>query len=81
VAGKFMPDTVKPAPEIAAELTVSGALPVEDRVTVWVTGVFTATLPKATLPVLMPSAGAGGAANCSAKLAELLPELAARVAD
>jgi hypothetical protein len=48
---------VKPAPEIAAEFTVTGVVPVEVRVNDCVVVVFTVTLPKLTLPVLIVSWG------------------------
>jgi hypothetical protein len=46
VTGKLPPKIVKPVPVIAAELTVTGAVPVEVSVNVWVVAVFTVTLPK-----------------------------------
>jgi hypothetical protein len=48
---------VKPAPEIAAEFTVTGEVPVEVRVKVWVVGVFTVTLPKLKLAALRVNCG------------------------
>jgi len=47
VSGRVHPETVKPVPLIVTALTVTAAVPVEERVTDWVTGVFSATLPKA----------------------------------
>ncbi len=44
VIGKLPPTMVKPVPEMAAEFTVTGEVPVEVRVKVWVVGVFTVTL-------------------------------------
>lgn len=50
--GNVAPETVNPAPLIAAVLTVNGAFPVEVSVTVCVIAVFTASLPKLKLDVL-----------------------------
>jgi len=52
VTGKLIPDRLKPAPVNVAELMVTSAAPVEVRVSNCVTGVLTATLPKATLAAL-----------------------------
>jgi len=52
VAGRLPPTIAKPAPEIAAALTVRGAVPVEVRVSDCVVAVFTVTLPKLRLPAL-----------------------------
>ena len=52
VAGKVAPDREKPAPVSEAELMVTGAVPVELRVTDCVAAVLTCTFPKATLEVL-----------------------------
>jgi hypothetical protein len=57
VIGKLTPDIEKPAPDTVAELIVTAASPVEDKVTVCVTDVFTATLPNVTLAVLRLSVG------------------------
>jgi hypothetical protein len=46
VTGKLPPTIVKPEPVIAAELTVTGAVPVDVRVNDCVVDVFTVTLPK-----------------------------------
>jgi hypothetical protein len=64
VRGKVAPETVKPAPVRVAALTVTGALPVEERVTVWIAAVFTAWLPKARLDALTLSVGVRGI-NCN----------------
>jgi hypothetical protein len=50
---------------IAAEFTVTGAVPVDVSVTVWVVAVFTVTLPKLRLPALT--------ANCGLDAAMLVP--------
>ena len=52
VAGKVPPTMVRPAPVIAAELTVTGAVPVDVSVNDWVVDVFTVTLPKLKLVAL-----------------------------
>jgi hypothetical protein len=57
VAGNEPPARVKPAPTIAAELTVTGAVPVELSVSVCVVSVFTVTPPKLRLPALTVSCG------------------------
>lgn len=49
VSGKVAPETLKPAPRLTAEFTVTGAVPVDDKVMVCVVGVSTETLPKFTL--------------------------------
>ena len=55
VAGKEPPTRVKPAPAIVTEFTVTGAVPVELRVSTCVVAVFTVTLPKLRLPALTVS--------------------------
>jgi len=70
---------VKPAPVTVAPLMVTGAVPVELMVTVFVVGVFTVTLPKATLVTLVLSVGTG-TVNPSAKVSVTLPAVAVRVA-
>jgi hypothetical protein len=57
VAGKPPPTIVKPGPAIAAEVTVTGDVPVDVRVSDWVVGVFTVTLPKLKLPALTVNCG------------------------
>jgi hypothetical protein len=49
VSGKVAPETVKPAPATVAALMVTGDVPVEDRVSVWLEAAFTLTLPMARL--------------------------------
>jgi hypothetical protein len=72
------PDIVKPVPLNAAELMVTGAVPVEVNVTGNVEAVFTVTLPNARLAGLMVNVGTA-AFNCSAKVLETPPALAVRV--
>ena len=71
---------MKPVPVNAAELMVTGAVPVEVNVTGSVDGVFTVTLPNARLAGLMVNVGTA-AFNCKAKVLETPPALAVRVTD
>ena len=76
VAGMVLPEIEKPAPVTATALTVTGAVPVEVKVTGWgVAAVFSTTLPNAKLVVLMLSAGTA-AFNCRAKVLDRPPALA-----
>jgi hypothetical protein len=52
VAGNVAPDTVKPVPVKAAELMVTGAEPLEVKVTDFLIGVFNATVPNDKLVAL-----------------------------
>jgi len=61
VAGKLAPTIVKPAPVIAAEFTVTGAVPVDVSVNDCVVAVFTVTLPKLKLAELTANCGLGAA--------------------
>ena len=61
VTGKLPPTIVKPAPVMAAELTVTGAVPVEVSVNDWVVAVFTVTLPKLKVAALIANCGLGAA--------------------
>jgi hypothetical protein len=79
VRGKVAPETEKPVPLIPAEVTVTGAVPVEDRVTVCVAGEFCITLPKAMLVALMLSVGTP-VFSCRAKVSATLLALAVNVA-
>jgi hypothetical protein len=72
------PDIVKPVPLNAAELMVTGAVPVEVNVTGSVDAVFTVTLPNAKLAGLVVNVGTA-AFNCSAKVLEMPPALAVSV--
>jgi hypothetical protein len=78
VNGKLAPETEKPVPATVAALTVTAAVPVEDRVTDWVAGEFTYTSPKPMLVASMPSVGTP-AFNCRAKVLATLLALAVRV--
>ena len=57
VRGKLAPESENPVPATVAELTVTGAVPVEDRTTDWFVAVFTDTFPKAMLAELMLNVG------------------------
>ena len=59
VTGRLPPTIVKPAPVIAAELTVTGAVPVDVSVNDCVVAVFTVTLPKLRLAALTVNCGLG----------------------
>jgi len=78
VRGKVAPETVNPLPLTAAALTVTAAVPVEDRVRVCVVAVFTFTLPKDKLDELTLSVGTA-APSCRAKVSATPLALAVRV--
>jgi hypothetical protein len=78
VSGKVTPEMVYPLPVRVAALTVTATVPVEDRVSVCVAGVFTLTLPNPMLPALTLSVGTP-APNCNAKICATLPALAVSV--
>ena len=59
MVGNVTPEVVKPAPVSAAELIVTGAVPVEIRVTGCVEAVFNVTLPNVKLAVLIVNCGLG----------------------
>ena len=80
VAGRLPAEAEKPVPVTVTEFTVTGAVPLEVRVTVCVVEVFTPTAPKAMLVVLKVSAGVA-AFSCSETVFEVLPVAAVRVAD
>jgi len=52
VTGKVAPEIAKPLPARVTELIVTGAVPEDVRVSVWVNVVFNVTVPKARLPAL-----------------------------
>jgi len=64
---------------MAAALTVTGAVPVEVRITDCVAGVFRVTFPNATLVALMLSVGTP-VPSCRLKVCATLPALAVNVA-
>ena len=61
VTGKVAPDIVNPVPLNAAELIVTGAVPVEVNVMGCVEAVFTVTLPNVRLAELIVSCGLAAA--------------------
>ena len=61
VTGKLLPTIEKPAPVIAAELTVTGEVPDEVSVKDCVATEFTITLPKLRLAALTVNCGLGAA--------------------
>lgn len=75
MSGKLAPETVKPAPVIAAELMVTAELPVAVRVIVWADVVFSAMLPKLSALLLAASTEVDGP-MLMAKVAEALPAVA-----
>ena len=75
VAGIAAADKVKPTPASFAPLIVTGAVPVEVKVTDCVADVLTTTSPNATLVALMLSASIT-AFSCRGKLLNTLPALA-----
>lgn len=79
MTGSVAPDTLYPAPLTAAEFTVTGTLPVELRVTVWLAAAFTFTLPKARLAALNVRAGVA-AVSCTVAVFDTLFALAVSVA-
>jgi hypothetical protein len=79
VAGKLAAEIEKPVPATVIELTVTGAVPVDVRMTDCVAEVFTCTLPKGMLVALMLSVGTA-AFSCRAKILATPPEVAVSVA-
>ena len=79
VTGRPTPEIAKPVPDIAEALTVTAAVPVEDRISGCVTAESTGTLPKAKLEELIPNVGTA-APNCRAKVSDTPPMLALNVA-
>jgi len=79
VSGNVPGVMLKSAPVTAAALTVTGDVPVELSVTACVASVFSDTLPKATLDVLMLSVETG-TVNCTAKVFVTGPAFAVRIA-
>jgi hypothetical protein len=67
------PDIVKPVPVRAAELIVTGAVPVDVNVTGCVEPVFTVTLPNVRLAALIVSCGLAAAVPVPLKLTTAVP--------
>ena len=80
MAGREFPETEKPAPLTAAELTVTGAVPVELNVIGCATGEFTSTVPN-PIDVAFRVRAAEAALSCSETVLEVLPVVAVRVTD
>jgi len=80
VAGRLTADAENPPPETATELTVTGAVPVEDSVTVCVVALFTTTAPNAILLAFTLKVGVA-AFNCSDTVRDELPDPAVSVTD
>ena len=78
VSGKVTPEIVNPDPVNVAALTVTGALPVDERVSVCVAAAPTFTLPKDKLDALTLSVGVA-ALSCRVKVSATLLALAVRV--
>lgn len=78
VSGKLAPETEKPVPVIAAELTVTGEPPVEVSVKDCVAGEFRVASPKAMLLALMLSVGTA-ALSCRENVWDTVPALAVSV--
>lgn len=79
VTGSAAPDIVKPAPVNAAPLIVTGAVPVDVKVTYCVALAFTTTLPNGTVLALILKVGVA-TFKCRTKLLETLLALAISVA-
>jgi len=58
VTGKLPPTKVNPVPDTVVELTVTGEVPLEVSVSVFVVGVFIDTFPKFKVPVFTVNCGA-----------------------
>jgi hypothetical protein len=80
VAGRLTPEAENPLPVTVREFTVTGAVPLEVKVTVWVVGLFTTTPPNETLVAFRVSVGVP-ALSCSETVREELPVVAVSVAD
>jgi hypothetical protein len=79
VSGKVVPETVKPVPVIVGALMVTERLPAEPKVRDCVVGVFSTTLPKATVVALVVRVRVA-AKSWSATVLEMPPSEAVRVA-
>lgn len=66
---------MKPAPASAAELIVTGAVPVDVSVTDWVDVEFTVTSPKVKLAVLTVNCGLAAAVPVPLRLTTAVPPL------
>jgi hypothetical protein len=73
VTGKLAATIVKPAPVMAAELTVTGDVPVDVRVNDCVVAVFTVTLPKLRLVALTVNCGFVAAVPVPLRVTAVVP--------
>jgi hypothetical protein len=83
VSGKLVPDTAKPVPVTVADVTVTAAPPVDDRVTACVAVEPSTTPPNDTLGALTLSVAEPAlepGTSCSATVAPAVPDVAVRVA-
>ena len=78
MAGRFTAEAEKPLPDTATELTVTGAVPVDDSVTVCVVALFTTTAPNAMLLAFTVKAGVAPF-NCNETVRDVLPDPAVSV--
>jgi hypothetical protein len=78
VTGNVAPEIMKPAPLTDADLTITGAVPVEVKIKGCVDGVLSATFPNGRFIELTVNV-ALEAVNCRGKLLETPPALAVRV--
>jgi hypothetical protein len=80
VTGSPSPVIEKPLPDIVAALTVTFAVPIDDRTSDCVTAEFTGTVPNVSFAALRPNVGIEPP-NCSANVCATPPALAVSVAD
>lgn len=80
VAGRFTAEAEKPLPDTVTAFTVTGAVPVEDSVTVCVVALFTTTAPNAMLLAFTLKVGVA-AFNCNDTVRDVLPDPAVSVTD
>jgi len=80
LAGRLTGDAEKPLPVTVIDLTVTGAVPVEVRASIWVVGLLSTTPPNEMVVVFTDRAGVP-AFSCSETVREVLPVVAVSVAD
>ena len=73
MAGKLPETMLKPEPVIDAAFTVRSDVPEDVRVTVFVVAVFTVTLPKERLPLIVNLGAAAAAPEPARETVEVLP--------
>lgn len=79
VSGTVTPASANPVPAIETLLMASAADPEDVSVTVFVTAVFRATVPKAALLLLSARAGDAVGFSCRVKVFDVSPRVAVRV--